>query len=276
MTLVRRGMGWLGERYRVEFSQGIFARDGFLAGDDARRTEELERALEDPKLGAVVAARGGYGLTRIMSNLDTSSLRRHPKWLVGFSDFTALHADAARQGVMSLHAHNVAGLGRGDAHARKAWITALEEPDREHTYEALVPWREGSAEGVLFGGNLTVLYALAAAQTLAPPSDSILFLEDVTETSYRIDRMLSALLHAKLLSDVRGVVLGDFIDCSEGKYGVSTESVLRERLGCLGVPVWSGLGAGHGRYNVPLILGATARLQAATRSLTITPEARRR
>jgi muramoyltetrapeptide carboxypeptidase len=269
-------MGWLGERYRVEFSQGIFARHGFLAGDDARRAEELSQALRDPDLGAIVAARGGYGLTRILPGLDTSDLAKHPKWLVGFSDFTALHVRAVQQGVMTLHAHNVAGLGRGDHHARQAWLEALEAPTRERALRGLTPWRDGSAEGPLFGGNLTVLHALAAAGTLVAPAGCILFLEDVTETSYRIDRMLSGLIQAGHFSNLGGVVLGEFTDCSQGKYGVPTEQVLRERLTSLHIPVWAGLACGHGRHNAPLTLGAPSWLDPASRSLRINPVALRR
>lgn len=269
-------MGWLGERYRVEFSQGIFTQQGFLAGDDGRRAEELALALADPELGAVVAARGGYGLTRILPQVNASLLRAHPKWLVGFSDFTALHAKALEHGVMTLHAHNVAGLGRGDAHARRAWLEALEAPAEEREYSGLVPWRSGNAEGALCGGNLTVLHSLAAAGLLSLPDGGVLFLEDVTETSYRIDRMLSALLQAGHLARVSGIVLGDFTDCSAGKYGVTTEEVLRERLGTLAVPLWAGLQAGHGRHNAPLTLGAPARLEQASSSLRVNPTARRR
>jgi muramoyltetrapeptide carboxypeptidase len=177
---------------------------------------------------------------------------------------------------MSLHAHNVAGLGRGDDEARRTWLEALEDPVRERAYSGLVPWREGTAEGPLFGGNLTVLYALAAARTLAPPPGCILLLEDVSETSYRIDRMLSALLQAGLFDRAAGVVLGDFTDCSEGKYRVPTLSVLEERLSNLTIPVWYGLRAGHGRHNVPLTLGATARLGGTLGSLRINPAVRRR
>ncbi len=267
-TLVRAGMAWLGHRYRVRFDPGLFERTGFLAGDDGRRRDELNAALNDPDAHAIVAARGGYGLGRIAPNLQLEALVEHPKWVVGFSDLTALHLEATRVGVMSLHGHNVAGLGRGDARARDAWIHALERPAPAR-FERLTVIHSGEAAGPLVGGNLTVLFAAHAAGRLRLPPRSILLLEDVDEPSYRIDRMLSALVQSGALSDVSGVVLGEFTDCSPGRYAVPTEYVLAERLGLLRVPVLAGLPVGHGRHNAPLVLGAAARLSAETASLSV-------
>ena len=174
-TLVRAGMGWLGSRYRVRFDAGLFARAGFLAGDDARRLAELNAALADDETEAIVAARGGYGLGRIAPNLELGPLVDRPKWIVGFSDLTALHVEAARVGVMSLHAHNAAGLGRGDAVAREAWLNALERPSPT-TFEGLTVFHPGEAEGRLSGGNLTVLFAAHAADRLRLATGAILLL----------------------------------------------------------------------------------------------------
>lgn len=267
-TLVRVGMAWLGQRYRVRFDPGLFARTGFLAGDDGRRRDELNAALADPEAQAIVAARGGYGLGRIAPDLELEALVERPKWIVGFSDLTALHVEATRVGVMSLHGHNVAGLGRGDALARDAWVHALERPAIVR-FEGLTVVHAGEGEGPLVGGNLTVLFAAHAAGRLRLPPRAILLLEDVDETSYRIDRMLSALVQSGALAGVSGIVLGEFTDCFPGRYAVPTEQVLSERLGLLGVPVLAGLPVGHGRHNAPLVLGARARLSAQTASLAL-------
>src|SRR5262249_3182499 len=161
-------------------------------GSDERRRQELARALEAPDVAAVIAARGGYGITRIASDVDFGALRRAPKWLIGFSDVTALHLEALNAGVASLHAHHATGVGRGDAHARAHWLDALEHPlrPRELSGRAL---RRGRVRGPLVGGNLTVLFTCAVTGRLQLPPGCILALEDVTEASYRIDRMLSAL-----------------------------------------------------------------------------------
>ncbi|MEP7051424.1 MAG: LD-carboxypeptidase [Pseudomonadota bacterium] len=270
-ALVLRGMGWLGERYRVEFDWSMFEREGFLAGSDERRLAELNHALSDPGLGAIVAARGGYGLTRIAHLADYASLARHPKWIVGFSDITALHVEAQALGIASLHGPNVAALGRGDDWTRQRFVRAVETPKAISVYEGLEGRRPGFASGVLAGGNLTLLFTCQATGRLRIPDGAILLLEDVTEASYRIDRMLSALLAGGALDRVGGVVLGDFTDCPEGPHHVPLRQVLDERLGALRVPVLAGLRFGHARYNEFVQLGATAELDADAGRLTVRP-----
>jgi muramoyltetrapeptide carboxypeptidase len=270
-TLVLRGMGWLGERYRVEFDWSMFDRSGFLAGSDRRRLDELDRALSDPTLGAIVAARGGYGLTRIAHLADYSALLRHPKWIVGFSDITALHVEALSVGIASLHGPNAAGLGRSDAWTRAGFVSALEEPTAPRVFDGLCPLFPGTASGVLAGGNLSLLFACQATGRLHLPAGSILVLEDVTEASYRVDRMLSALLASGALDRVAGVVVGDFTDCPEGPHRVPLLTVLTERFGQLGVPVVKGLRFGHERWNDFVPLGVHAELDANAGRLLVAP-----
>jgi muramoyltetrapeptide carboxypeptidase len=260
-TLALSGIAFLGERYRVQFDWSMFERDGFLAGSDERRELELSRALAAPEVAAVIAARGGYGITRIASRVDFGALRRAPKWLIGFSDVTALHLEALAAGVASLHAHHAAGLGRGDAHAREHWLAAVEHPlrPRELTGRVLRP---GRVRGPLVGGNLTVLFTCAVTGRLRLPRGCILALEDVTEASYRIDRMMSALRLGGHLDGVAGVALGGFTDCPEGVHRVSVERVVERELEALGVPAVVGLPFGHDLPNEPLLLGAEAELDA--------------
>jgi muramoyltetrapeptide carboxypeptidase len=268
-SLFFRGLGWLAERYRVEIAPGTLARQGFLAGTDATRRRALDEALAAPDVRAILAARGGYGALRISPLANWRELRKSPKWLIGYSDITALHVEACRMRVCSLHAENATGLGRGDAHARAAWLDALEHPARARRFDGLGALRGGSGAGVLVGGNLTVLFAAHAAGRLRLPDESVLFLEDVTESSYRIDRMLSALVMSGVLDGVAAVVLGDFTDCSEGPHRVPVQAVLAERLGVLQVPVLTGLPAGHGQHNAPLPFGMKAHVDARAGTLTL-------
>lgn len=276
------GLGWLAQRYRVLFDaapgtaaaacsgeQGLFARSGFLAGSDARRRDELVRALEHPDVRAILAARGGYGANRFVHRLDWSALARHPRWIVGFSDITALHVEAARVGVASLHGAHVTALGRADAHTRDALVRVLEAPGGERRFGGLEALRPGFAEGPLFGGNLSLLHACAAAGRLRVPEGCILLLEDVTERPYRIDRLLSTLEVGGHLAPAAAIVLGDFDQCDPGPDGVTTGDVLRDRLLPLGVPVVAGLPIGHGRRNEPVILGGVARVEAGGREALV-------
>jgi muramoyltetrapeptide carboxypeptidase len=270
-TLVLRGMGWLGERYRVEFDWSIFEHTGFLAGSDARRLEELNHALSDPTLGAIVAARGGYGLTRIAHLAEYDALLRYPKWIVGFSDITALHVEASSLGVASMHGPNASALGRSDDWTRQRFVHALEQPGRAVVFDDLQVLRRGCASGVLVGGNLTLLFTCQATGRLRLPPGAILVLEDVMEASYRVDRMLSGLSASGALDHVAGVVLGDFTDCPEGPHRVPVQSVLEEHLLALGVPVLAGLRFGHARYNEFVQLGTMAELNADAARLSLRP-----
>jgi muramoyltetrapeptide carboxypeptidase len=265
-ALVLRGMGWLAERYRLSFDRDLFERTGFLAGSDERRLAELDARLADPDLGALLVARGGYGLGRIAHLCDWAALRRAPKWLVGFSDATVLHTEALAVGVASLHAHNTAGLGRGDTARREELRDVLEFPERARTIGGLETWVSGTARGPLVGGNLTVIFSCLASGRLRFPPGAVLVIEDVTEQAYRIDRMLTAFRVSGVLDRVAGVVVGDFTDCPPSR-GVSVREVLEERLRTLGVPVAAGLRFGHDEENQPFVLGLEATLDATSGTL---------
>jgi muramoyltetrapeptide carboxypeptidase len=275
-TLFYRGLAWLGERYRVIWTRGMLERRGYLAGSDQRRLDELNEALSDPIARAVVAARGGYGATRICPRADFSALERYPKWCVGFSDFTAIHLEALRRGVASLHAANLTGLGRGDALARQGWLEALEAPLSRRIFTGLEALRPGRASGTLVGGNLTLLFTAAAAGQLALPPDAILFFEEVNEAPYRLDRMLTALCCSGQLREIRGVCLGDL--AADGAHAVRRAALaaVLECLGDLGVPILAGLPVGHGARNQPLPIGVPALLDASLGALVVNPDARDR
>jgi muramoyltetrapeptide carboxypeptidase len=266
--LLQRGVAWLGERYRVTFRPDIFERAGFFAGSDQRRLDELSDALLDPSIDAVVTARGGHGLLRIVQAAPFGALVQRPKWLVGFSDPTALHLETTRVGVASLHAENVTGLGRSDLRTRNEWQEALEHPDVPREYHGET-WTGGRASGPLVGGNLTLLTMAAAAGRLVLPRGCILALEDVAESSYRVDRMLTVLRIGGHFDKVSGFALGHFTDCSSGPHQVTAETVLRESIAGH-QPTVARLEFGHAVPNHPLTLGATAVLDAE-RGVLITP-----
>lgn len=268
-TLFFRGAGFLAERYRVELGRNVLRRRGFLAGDDSERLRDLNEALEDPEVKAIVSARGGYGAGRIVQAANFGALLRAPKWLVGFSDVTLLHQEAQRMGFCSIHGENAAGLGRAHHAARSLWVQTIEAPARPRTYNGLGCVYPGRASGPLIGGNLTLLFTAQAAGRLYLPRGAILALEDVTEQSYRIDRMLTALLQSGALDEVAGVVLGDFTDCGPGPYRVPVELVLAERLTELAIPTLSGVPFGHGVRNEPLVLGQRATLDTNEGRLSI-------
>jgi muramoyltetrapeptide carboxypeptidase len=257
-----RGLAWLGLRYRLSAGAGLLARDGFLAGSDARRAGELARAMRDPAVKAVVAARGGYGAMRILDAVPWDELGRRPKWLVGFSDVTALHAAAWAAGVASVHAPNVTGLGRdGSPSLRAAWLAAVERPSAPRAWRGLRVVRGGRAAGPIVGGNLALLHAMAAAGRLTVPPGAVLALEDVTEAPYRVDRMLTSLRLGGHLARASAIVLGGFEKCAAGPDGRTVDEVLDERTRDLGVPVLAGAPFGHAHPNEAFVLGAPVRVE---------------
>lgn len=250
-----RGHALLAQRYEVELASSLFAREGFLAGADDARLADLLLALEDRDVRAIVAARGGYGVTRLLPKLALEAVKRADKWLVGFSDVTALHALWARAGLCSIHGPMVCSLPEARFDLQDAWFDLLEgSAPKPLTHLNRVCG--GRAEGRLFGGNLTVLCALVGTPYLPPMTDTVLVLEDITERPYRIDRMLTTMLQAGFFSGVRAVVLGQFTECAPGPDGTTVEHVLIERLSPLGIPILSNAPVGHVDDNQPLLLGA--------------------
>jgi muramoyltetrapeptide carboxypeptidase len=256
-----QGLPFVEQRYRVSLGDALFAQAGFLAGDDAARLSDLRIGLSAPDVGALVAARGGYGATRLLPALAPDEIAAAKKWLVGFSDVTALHALWARAGLCSIHGPMVCSLWEGSMAVRDAWFDLLEGQD-PRPLTGLSQVAPGRASGRLFGGNLTVLAALVGTPYAPPLDDVILVLEDVAERPYRLDRMLTTLLQSGALRGVRGVILGQFTSCDPGADGTTAEHVLAERLGTLGVPIVGGAPVGHVPENQPLLFGAQAELNA--------------
>jgi muramoyltetrapeptide carboxypeptidase len=258
----------LGERYQLVHDERIFARAGFLAGDDAARQAELARALHDPTTRAVVCARGGYGLLR----LDLSIVRdAPPKWVVGFSDITVLHAALTAQGRASIHGPVVTQLGALPAEDAAAVFSLLESEAPPAALTGLFTLHPGVAEGRLAGGNLELLSRLCGSPLAPSLADAVLLLEEVGERPYRIDRALTQLRRSGAFAGLRGVIVGELHRCVEPDgAGPSALEVVAERFAGLGVPVVAGAPVGHGARNRALALGAHARVDAASGTVEFT------
>jgi muramoyltetrapeptide carboxypeptidase len=262
-TLMMRGAAWLRKRYNVSFRSDMVEREGYLAGSDDRRTDELNEIIRDPNVQAIIAARGGYGLTRIAHRLDWNAFAAHPKWIIGFSDVTALHVEAQRREIASIHGANANAFGRCDQALRTDFIEAVEYPAQPRHFGNLTSLIPGTSCGTLAGGNLALLHDVACTGRLQLPDNTILFLEDIAERPYRIDRMLSALLVGGHLRSVVGVIAGEWEQCTPGSDGITVQDVLRERFATMGVPVVYGAPMGHGRNNRAIHLGSFVQLNAS-------------
>lgn len=270
-TLFFRALGWLSQRYRLRWSRGSLERVDYLAGSDERRLAELDEALRDRDARAIIAVRGGYGATRICHRADFDALLDAPKWCVGFSDFTAIHIEAWQRGLASMHASNLTALGRGDAGARAEWLHALERPFERRALPSARVLRRGRAEGLLLGGNLSLLVAAATAGRLRLPRGSILFFEEVNEAPYRIDRMLTSLILGGHLDPVAAVCVGDLGDGSRAALEGRALEVVHDTLAPLQVPIIAGLPSGHALVNRPLPLGCRAAVHDDPAELVLNP-----
>lgn len=250
--------------FEVVVRDDVLDRDGYLAGSDARRAEELMGFVEDPDVDAIVCARGGYGCHRIVERLDADVFRAAAKPLVGYSDVTTLLLwQRKRAGLLGIHGPMCEKKGSLDGEAGSALVRALQGtgPLPRFEGEAIAG---GWAEGRLVGGSLSVCVASLGTPWEIDTRGAILVLEDVTELPYRIDRMLQQLRAAKKLESVAGIALGGFTDCDDERYpDWPVERLLRETLGELGVPVVMGLPFGHGAENRPWAFGGRAALDGA-------------
>lgn len=257
--------------YRCRVSANCSMAHGHLAGTDAQRREDLEAAFRDPQVRAIFCLRGGYGSARLLPRLHRGLLLLHPKPLIGYSDITALHAWLGNQGMVGFHAPMLASdLLQADRGAEAdALFSLLADGLREGhiidggTGEPNSLHLSGQASGRLVGGNLSVFASLLGTPWQVRADNSVLFLEDVGEPPYRVDRLLWQLREAGVLAAARGFVLGSFSgagDCT---------AVLAEMLMPLGKPIVSGWPAGHGAPHFALPLGARVLLDTDLRELRL-------
>lgn len=269
--------------FQVKPGEHLHDRYGYLAGSDKDRVADLHRAFTDPEVEVVWCIRGGYGCSRILPDIDFDLIRRHPKPFIGYSDVTALHlAISQRTGLVTFHGTVAAGDFPENTlqHFRAVLTDALPRyeimapddgeslPGPEYQPFVIAP---GRAEGRLTGGNLALLSALAGTPFAPIFRDKIVFIEDVGEQPYRVDRMLTQLLQATDLAKAAGIALGVFNDCGPKDDGASLtlEETLRDRLGMLGIPVFYGIPFGHVPHQATLPYGIRAELNTDRRSLTL-------
>ncbi len=267
--------------YRIKPMPNWQATSGHLAGTDAQRLSDLHQAFSDPEVEVVWCARGGYGSTRLLPYVDYKLIRRNPKPFIGYSDITALHlAIGAQTGLVTFHGPGAASdipefaQGHIDAVLRNAapshTLTAFADAEENEAYRPQV-LRGGKAQGRLIGGNLTLLSALAGTPYLPSFKGKIVFIEDIDERPYRIDRMLTQLLQSAELGQAAGIALGVFIDCAPK--GDSPSFSLRETLqlclGSLNMPILYGLPIGHMPRQAMLPCGIMAELDADGKKLTL-------
>lgn len=240
-----------------------------FAGTDANRIADLQRMIDDPTISAILCSRGGYGCLRIVDAIDFGALKKHPKWLIGFSDLTAFSIAAYKAGCASLHAPMaISWNGKTSDAAARAHLRALLTGDiPAYAYTPATPerLRTGKATGRLIGGNLSILSQLIGTPDDFDTKGCILFIEDIDEYLYHIDRMMVHLKRTGKLKDLAGLIVGGFADLKDNDvpFGKTVEEIVLDAVGEAPYPVCFGFPTGHWPQNYPLVVGATVTLKVS-------------
>lgn len=246
--------------FRVKLSDHLYGAYHQFSGTDAERAADVQQLLDDPEVEVIIAARGGYGCLRIVDRINFEVLRHQPRLFVGFSDLTVFHQHLYRHYQLPfLHAPMVFSFQheRTTPEALQHLLRVLQGAAPVYNIVPHPLNRTGVASGVLVGGNLSILYALAGSASAADTDGKILFLEDLDEYLYHIDRMMMQLKRAGKLSGLQGLVVGGMSDMKDNAvpFGKTAESIIREAVDAYDYPVMFGFPAGHIRDNHPLYLG---------------------
>lgn len=270
---VGRAAQWIRERgFEVVLADNLFERErSYLAGSDDRRVDQINRLLRDPSNRAFFCSRGGYGAMRILDRIEWSALASDPRPIVGYSDVTALHQAAARKaGVVGFHGPMLDfDLHDGLSNDRAEWMWSILAGSAPHRWpiEPGQVLAGGVAEGVVFGGCLSLTMALMGTPFDYWIEDGIWFWEDVGETPYRIDRMLTHLRLSGRLTRLRAVMIGELKDCG-GKDPAELDLLFREVFGGLGIPVLRDLPFGHRGNNLLIPIGVPAVIDTSHGTVT--------
>ncbi|MBL85178.1 MAG: LD-carboxypeptidase [Winogradskyella sp.] len=244
----------------------VFSKANHFAGTDAERCEDLQKAMDDPTISAIWCARGGYGTVRILDKLDYTKLKENPKWIIGYSDITALHNQLHNQGFESLHALMCVSLTKDISEVQESVDTfkaALFGKPKNYDLEGSKYNREGEAKGQLIGGNLTMLHTMLGSDTSLDTSGKILFIEEIGEYKYHIDRMLQSMKRAGYFENLKGLVVGDMSKLRKNTtlWGTSIEQLILDALEEYDFPIAFNMPAGHEKDNRALVLGREVELK---------------
>ena len=245
----------LGETVELSFHQ--------FAGDDEQRARDMQCFIDDDSIKAIIAARGGYGTIRMIDKVDFSNFAKNPKWLVGFSDITVLHTHLfSNYNIQTIHGQMPVNIPDASSKSLETLRKALFGEEFRYEFASLDNNQSGEAKGVLIGGNLSLLMAVSGSVSDIDYSDKILFIEDVGEYLYAIDRMIRTLDRAGKLKKLAGLIVGSFTEIKDNDipFGLTVNQIIMDVVAGYGYPVCFDFPAGHVPDNRSLILGRTIKM----------------
>lgn len=244
--------------YRVKVGKHCLGNNNYFSGTDTERAADLQAAINDPEVKAILCARGGYGCVRIIDLVNWAAMLNDPKWLVGFSDVTYFHHHLATLNIPSIHATMPLNYKENTIESLQCLTSTLETNTFEYTWEIdNTISKEGVASGEIIGGNLTVIAAMIGTDLLPSYENKILFIEDVGEHLYAIDRMFFQLSRSGILNRIKGLIVGGFTNTKDTDipFGRTLEELILSHLKYRKIPVAFNFSSGHQSNNKPLIFG---------------------
>ncbi len=228
-----------------------------LAGTDDQRAADFQEQMDNPNIKAIWCVRGGYGTVKIIDKLDFTKFKQNPKWIIGFSDVTVLHSHLNRIGIESIHGTMPVSIARATDEAKNSLCSVLFGDKLHYTLECDALNHNGIANGELVGGNLSILYSLLGSESAIDCEDKILFIEDLDEYLYHVDRMMMNLKRNGCLSSLKGIIVGAMTDMKDNDipWGRNALEIIEDTVKGLNIPIIYNFPAGHIRDNRALIFG---------------------
>ncbi len=251
--------------FKVVTGKNLFKRHHQYAGTDEERLADLQNYIDDPSVKAIICARGGYGTIRIVDHLNTESLKRNPKWIIGYSDVTVLLNRLYNEGLESLHATMPINFDTNSASALQSLRSVITGKPVSYEINSHSLNVKGSSKGLLTGGNLSVLYSQLGSTTSMNTKGCVLFLEDLDEYLYHIDRMIQNLKRNAYFDNIKGLIVGGMTDMNDNDipFGKTAEEIIWEAVEGFNFPVSFGFPAGHISNNCSLIFGREVTFEVA-------------
>lgn len=257
--------------FRVVISALCLGQNHYFSGTEDERLEDLQQALNDPQVKAILCARGGYGCVQIVDRLDWTAFQKQPKWIIGFSDITVLHQRLQCMGIASIHGTMPLNFKENSEEAIATLLNAIrQEP---FVVSAASEWNiSGRAMGTLIGGNLSILYSLIGTNDQPDYTNALLFIEEVGEPLYAIDRMFHSFRKAGILDQISGLIVGGMTSMGDSNpgYGSTYQEIILTHTAHRNIPVCFNFPAGHINDNRALILGSDAELNVSQHIATLT------
>lgn len=251
--------------FKVLFGKNLFEEENQFSGSDTQRAEDLQTCMNNVEVKAILCARGGYGSIRIIDKIDFSRFTNSPKWICGYSDVTVLHNKLSNLGIESLHSTMPVNFSTNSSEALNSLFDILTGKSLQYHFEAHPYNTEGVAEGKLIGGNLSMLYSQTGSNTALQTEGAILFIEDLDEYLYHIDRMMYNLKRNGYFENLTGVIVGGMSDMNDNTipFGKTAEEIIQDHFAEYSFPVCFGFPAGHLADNRTLIMGRKVKLDVS-------------